>query len=72
VRNSAAIQRWIVPIAVLAAWEAFGDTAVLPRYLPPPSQIVVALYDLAVDGELLQAVFISLSRSERGQAPSSD
>jgi ABC-type nitrate/sulfonate/bicarbonate transport system permease component len=62
VRNSATIQHWIVPIALLAAWEACGDTAVLPRYLPPPSQIAVALYDVAVDGELLQAVSISLYR----------
>jgi ABC-type nitrate/sulfonate/bicarbonate transport system permease component len=62
VRNFATIQHWIVPIALLAAWEACGDTAVLPRYLPPPSQIVVALYEVAVDGELLQAVSISLYR----------
>jgi ABC-type nitrate/sulfonate/bicarbonate transport system permease component len=62
VKVPAAIQHWIVPVALLAAWEAGGDLALLPRYLPPPSQILAALYEVAADGELLQAVSLSLYR----------
>jgi ABC-type nitrate/sulfonate/bicarbonate transport system permease component len=62
VRIPATVQHWIVPVALLAAWELGGDFAVLPRYLPPPSQILAALYEVAADGELTQAVSISLYR----------
>jgi ABC-type nitrate/sulfonate/bicarbonate transport system permease component len=58
----AAVQHWIVPVVLLAAWEAGGDTALLPRYLPPPSQILAALYEVTADGELLQAASVSLYR----------
>jgi ABC-type nitrate/sulfonate/bicarbonate transport system permease component len=60
------IQHWIVPVALLAAWEAGGDVALLPRYLPPPSQILAALYEVTADGELLQAASITLYRVTLG------
>lgn len=59
---SATLQHWIVPTAVILLWEACGDASLSPRYLPPPSQILAALYEVAADGELLQAVSISLYR----------
>jgi ABC-type nitrate/sulfonate/bicarbonate transport system permease component len=62
VKIPASVQHWIIPITTLLAWEAFGDAGLLPRYLPPPSQILTALHEVAVDGELLQAVAISLYR----------
>ena len=31
--KAASLQHWIVPIAVLAAWEIFGRAGMLPRYL---------------------------------------
>lgn len=65
---SAAAQHWIVPVALLVAWEVCGDTALLPRYLPPPSQILAALHEVAADGELLQAASISLYRVVLGFA----
>ena len=43
----ASVQHWIVPVALLAAWEVCGALALLPRYLPPPSQILAALYEVA-------------------------
>jgi len=58
----AAVQHWIVPILVVAAWEGFGRAGILPRYLPAPTLIVGALYELAADGELARAVAISLYR----------
>jgi ABC-type nitrate/sulfonate/bicarbonate transport system permease component len=60
------VQHWIVPTTVLAIWEAFGRTALLPHYLPPPTMILAALYEVAADGELLRAVFISLFRVASG------
>jgi ABC-type nitrate/sulfonate/bicarbonate transport system permease component len=43
-----------------------GRAAILPRYLPPPTQIAAALYEVAADGELLRAVAISLYRVAAG------
>jgi ABC-type nitrate/sulfonate/bicarbonate transport system permease component len=68
VRISPSAQHWIVPIALLVGWEVGGDMAWLPRYLPPPSQILAALYEVAADGELAQAVSISLYRVTLGFA----
>jgi ABC-type nitrate/sulfonate/bicarbonate transport system permease component len=58
----AAVQHWIVPIAVVAAWEGLGRAGIMPRYLPAPTLIVGALFELAADGELARAVAISLYR----------
>jgi ABC-type nitrate/sulfonate/bicarbonate transport system permease component len=66
VRIPASVQHWIVPIATLAAWQIFGGTGVLPRYLPPPTAILGALYEVAIDGELARAVAISLYRVATG------
>lgn len=65
---SASVQHWIIPVTTLFAWEAFGDAGLLPPYLPPPSQILAALYEVSADGELLQAVAISLYRAAIGFA----
>jgi ABC-type nitrate/sulfonate/bicarbonate transport system permease component len=58
----AAVQHWIVPVLVIAAWEGFGRAGMMPRYLPPPTLILGALYEVAADGELARAVAISLYR----------
>ena len=58
----AAVQHWIVPILVVAAWEGFGRAGLMPRYLPAPALIVGALYELATDGELGRAVATSVYR----------
>jgi ABC-type nitrate/sulfonate/bicarbonate transport system permease component len=58
----AAVQHWIVPVLVIAVWEGFGRAGMMPRYLPPPTLILGALYEVAADGELARAVAISLYR----------
>lgn len=64
----ASVQHWIVPVAVLAAWEALGRAALLPPYLSMPTQIVAALWELTADGELPAAVAASLYRVALGFA----
>lgn len=58
----AAVQQWIVPVALVVAWEAFGRLGIVPRYLSEPTAILAALWEVAADGELLQAVLASLYR----------
>jgi ABC-type nitrate/sulfonate/bicarbonate transport system permease component len=65
-RIPAAVQHWIVPVLVIAAWEGFGRAGMMPRYLPSPTRIVGALYEVAADGELARAVAISLYRVAAG------
>ncbi len=67
-RIPASVQHWIVPITILILWEALGRAALLPRYLPAPTLILAAIYELAVDGELFRAVVISLYRVAVGFA----
>jgi ABC-type nitrate/sulfonate/bicarbonate transport system permease component len=62
------IQHWVVPVAVLVGWEAFGRAALLPRYLSVPSVIAAAFWEVAADGELLHAVATSLYRVAVGFA----
>lgn len=65
-RIPAAVQHWIVPVVVVAAWEGFGRAGMMPRYLPPPTLILSALYEVAADGELARAVATSLYRVAAG------
>jgi NitT/TauT family transport system permease protein/sulfonate transport system permease protein len=62
------LQNWIVPIAVLAAWEVSGRAGVLPQYLSSPSLIVAALWEISVTGELAVAAGVSLYRVLAGFA----
>lgn len=62
----AAVQHWIVPIVVIAAWEGLGRAGMMPRYLPAPTLIVAALFEVAADGELARAVATSLYRVALG------
>jgi ABC-type nitrate/sulfonate/bicarbonate transport system permease component len=64
----AIVQKLLVPVAVLVCWEAFGRLAVLPPYLSYPSQILAALWQVLVDGELLGAAATSLYRVMAGFA----
>ena len=55
-RIPAAVQHWIVPLAVVAAWEGFGRAGLMPRYLPAPTLVIAALFEVAADGELARAI----------------
>ncbi len=62
------VQNWMVPIAVLVAWELCGRAGMLPRYLSTPGAIVLALWELASTGELFVAIAASLYRVAFGFA----
>lgn len=64
----AAVQKLLLPVAVLVCWEVFGRIAVLPPYLSYPSQILTALWEVIVDGELVGAAATSLYRVMTGFA----
>lgn len=62
------VQNWIVPVAVLAAWEASGRAGALPQYLSSPSQVLAAFWEVSVTGELAVAASVSLYRVALGFA----
>jgi ABC-type nitrate/sulfonate/bicarbonate transport system permease component len=59
---------WIVPLAVLAAWELFGHFGKLPSYLIPPSSIAAATWDMLLSGELWRHSRDTLLRALGGYA----
>lgn len=53
----------LVPLAILAAWQAVTATGAIPAYrLPPPAAVLSAAVDLADRGELWMHVAISVQR----------
>jgi ABC-type nitrate/sulfonate/bicarbonate transport system permease component len=66
VRIPVAVQNWIVPVAVLVAWEGLGRASLLPRYLSVPTLILAALWEVTSDGELVRALAASLYRVSIG------
>lgn len=68
--NRALLLNWTIPVATVVAWEVFGRLDLLPRYLSVPSDIVAALWELTVSGELPIALAASLiaSRSDSSSA----
>lgn len=60
---------WLLPLAVLAAWEAASRTGWLStRVLPEPWSVVVAAWTLASSGELWHHVAVSGGRALAGLA----
>lgn len=60
---------WLIPLAVLAAWQWFGSIGWIPeRTLPTPSRVLAAGFRLLFDGELIQAMFVSTWRALAGFA----
>jgi len=58
---------WLVPAALLVAWEAAVDSGVLStRVLPSPSDVLIAGVALAKSGELPHHVAISTLRAAAG------
>ena len=58
----------LVPVALLAAWEAFGRAGALPQYLSTPSRVIGALWEISLTGELAVALGVSLYRVALGFA----
>ncbi len=60
---------WVLPLALLALWEAVVQVGwVGANLLPPPSELVHTLHDLATDGALLGHIGISTLRVLAGFA----
>ena len=58
---------WLVPLAILAGWEAAADLGLIAqRVLPAPSAVGVAFWQTLKGGSLLQAVAISSARAFKG------
>ncbi|HEU5299741.1 MAG TPA: ABC transporter permease [bacterium] len=59
-------ERWLTaasPILLLGLWEVLSRTGVLdPRYVPPPSAVLVTVFELTRSGELPHHLAISLRR----------
>lgn len=59
--------RWLSPLALLVVWQLFSVAGVLPEdKLAAPSQIVANGWDLLTEGELLDALWVSLRRAILG------
>ncbi len=55
---------WLVPIAVLALWEAAARSGfVEQRILPAPSDVAIAFWNTAKSGELFRHVAVSFNRA---------
>ena len=60
---------WLVPVALVLAWEAAADSGLLAaRVLPAPSATVLAAWDLLRSGELGRSILISTERAFLGLA----
>ena len=63
------LTQWIVPLAILLAWEAAAKAGWLsPRLLPAPSEVVAAGWRLLLTGELVQNIWVSFWRAITGFA----
>lgn len=59
--------RWLSPLALLVAWQLLSVAGILPEEkLAAPSQIVANGWELLTEGELLDALWVSLRRALLG------
>jgi sulfonate transport system permease protein len=62
-------RRAILPLALLLGWQTAAQTGLLPEQkLPAPTEVVLAGWRLAVEGELLPHLLNSVSRAGVGLA----
>ena len=64
----ATLEKFIVPLALLLAWEAAGRADALPTYLSRPTALFAAIVELTRSGELPQSLLVSLIRAYAGFA----
>jgi 1,4-dihydroxy-2-naphthoate octaprenyltransferase len=58
---------WLSPLLLLVVWEGAVQAGILNRiFVPPPSEVVVALVDGLVDGSLVADVVVSSERIALG------
>src|SRR3954471_14585209 len=59
--------RWISPLAILAIWQIASATGLLStETLPAPSDVLNTAWGLITDGQLPDALAVSLRRAARG------
>ena len=66
--DRATLEKSVLPLAAVIAWELAGRAGWLPIYLSRPSAIVAALVEVATSGELARALAASLLRAYVGFA----
>jgi ABC-type nitrate/sulfonate/bicarbonate transport system permease component len=64
----ATVEKLILPLGLLAAWEIGGRAGLLPIYLSRPSAIAAAIVELTRSGELPRSLAVSLLRAYAGFA----
>ena len=66
-RLKAGAIRWISPLAILALWQLASSTGLLsPKDLAAPTTILTAAWDLIQNGQLPDALAVSLRRAALG------
>jgi sulfonate transport system permease protein len=61
--------QWVVPLAILAAWQVAASTGLLStRILPAPSDVIAAGWRLLLSGELGRNMWFSFARAMVGLA----
>ncbi|WP_445147865.1 ABC transporter permease [Baekduia sp. Peel2402] len=64
---TAALLRWLSPLALLGLWQLLSATGVLsPKDLAAPTTILTAAWDLIQNGQLPDALAVSLRRAALG------
>jgi len=59
--------QWIVPLAIVAVWQAACETGFVPgRVLPAPSDVALAGWKLLLSGELARNIWVSFWRAAIG------
>jgi ABC-type nitrate/sulfonate/bicarbonate transport system permease component len=66
--DRAALEKAVLPLAAVIAWELAGRAGWLPIYLSRPSAVAAALVEVARSGELARALAASLLRAYVGFA----
>ncbi|BAT61907.1 putative aliphatic sulfonates transport permease protein SsuC [Variibacter gotjawalensis] len=68
--NSSAFEgvtQWLLPVAILAIWQALSAVGFIPsRVLPAPSDVVIAGWKLLLSGELPRNMWVSFWRAFAG------
>jgi ABC-type nitrate/sulfonate/bicarbonate transport system permease component len=67
IKPGRAAKRWLSPIILVLIWELIGQLKLVDTFfLPKPTSIVKAMYEMALSGELLKHMEISIYRALTG------
>lgn len=65
--RAGALTQWLLPLAIIAAWQALSVAGYIPgRVLPAPSDVLAAGWRLLKSGELVQNIWVSFWRAGAG------